>query len=57
MAVSERIDGPTPSGGAYAEIYYFDADGNPADADKAVRCVIRECDAGGNLIHETWGTR
>lgn len=55
MATYERIDGPTPNGGAYSEIYYFDANNNPVDESKAVRCVIRECDADGNLIHETWG--
>ena len=56
MATHERIDGPTPNGGVYSEIYYFDSNGNPVDEEKAARCVIRECDKNGNLIHETWGT-
>lgn len=52
----EVIKGKTPNGGDYSEIYYFDADGNPVDADVAVRCMIRECAADGTLINEIWGT-
>lgn len=33
----ERIDGPTPNGGDYAEIFYQDADGQPCPKDKAVK--------------------
>lgn len=56
MATYERINEKTPSGGAYSEIYYFDAEGRPVDESKAVRCVIRECAANGDLINEIWGT-
>ena len=52
----DTLDGQTPSGGAYSEIYYFDDDGNPADEEEATRCVIRECDKNGNLLNEVWGT-
>lgn len=52
----EKVVGKTPAGGDYSEIYYFDAAGNPAEADAAVRCVIRECKADGTLIAETFGT-
>ena len=51
-----RIEGATPSGGVYSEIYFFDAAGNPVDETKAVRCIIRECAENGDLINETWGT-
>lgn len=56
MANHKRINGKTPSGGAYSEIYYFDAEGKPADETKAIRCVIRECTENGELLNETWGT-
>lgn len=51
----KRIDGPTPGGGVYSEIYYFDADGNTAEEDAAGKCVIRECGMDGEIISETWG--
>ena len=56
MATHIRIEGATPSGGAYSEIYFFDAAGKPVDEAKAVRCVIRECAENGDLINETCGT-
>lgn len=55
MATHIRVDGVTPSGGAYSEIFFFDAAGEPTDESNAVRCVIRECAANGDLINETWG--
>lgn len=55
MANHRKIKGKTPNGGAYSEIYFFDADGNIVDEAKAVRCVIRECAENGDLISETWG--
>lgn len=52
----ERINGPTPAGGAYAELYMFDKNGTIVESkDNAVTIVIRECDRDGNLILETWG--
>lgn len=56
MAKHRKVKGKTPNGGAYSEIYFFDADGNLVDETKAVRCVIRECAENGDLISETWGS-
>ena len=56
MAKYERINEPTPNGGAYSEIYYFNDVGEPADETMATKCVIRECAVDGSLICETWGT-
>lgn len=55
MATYKRIDGKTPNGGAYSEIFFFDEAGNSVDEEKAVRLVIRECAENGDLIAETWG--
>lgn len=50
----KKIDGPTPCGGAYAEIYYIDAKGNSVDdPNLAVKAYGCEYDANGNLINET----
>ena len=56
MVKCERINEPTPNGGAYSEIHYLDADGNSVEVSEAVHCVIRECLEDGSLICETWGT-
>lgn len=53
--VRERIDGDTPNGGAYCEIFYLDSKNNFVDSSAATKCIIRECDADGNLIVETYG--
>jgi hypothetical protein len=55
VAKYERINEPTPNGGAYSEIYYFNDRGESVDEAVATRCVIRECAADGALICETWG--
>ena len=55
MAKYKRINEPTPNGGAYSEIYYFDDAGLPADQETATKCVIRECAEDGTLICECWG--
>ena len=50
-----RKDGPTPHGGAYSEIFFFDNDNNfTEDKENAVKAVIRECAEDGTLIFETW---
>lgn len=50
----ERINGRTPSGGDYAELYYFDENGNIVeDKEKAVRGMIRECKENGELVCTT----
>lgn len=55
MAKHLKVNGETPNGGGYSEIYYLDSDGNIVDETEAVRCVIRECTEDGELIAETWG--
>lgn len=56
MAKYIRDNNPTPNGGAYSEIHFFDDDGNSVDEAEATRCVIRECAADGDLLNEIWGT-
>ena len=56
MAKYERINEPTPNGGAYSEIHYFNDAGESVDETVATKCVIRECLNDGTLICETWGT-
>ena len=51
----KRVDGITPAGGDYSEIYYMDDQHNIVDSSVATRCVIRECRNDGELIRETWG--
>ena len=53
--MTQRQDGPTPNGGAYSEICYFNDAGDMVDGSEATRCVIRECAADGTLLCETWG--
>lgn len=55
MAKYIRDNNPTPNGGAYSEIHFFDDDGNSVDETEATRCVIRECTADGDLLNEIWG--
>lgn len=56
MAKYKRIDEPTPDGGDYSEIHYFDDSGESVDEKHATRCVIRECKHDGTLVNETWAT-
>lgn len=51
----KRVDGPTPSGGDYSEIFYFNENGEPVDEEVADKCVIRECLSNGELINEIHG--
>lgn len=55
MASFERVEGKTPNGGDYSEIYYQDNDGNPVDESEATKFVLRECKSDGTLISETFG--
>lgn len=48
----EKIVEPTPSGGDYSEIYYFNKLGGLTDKENAVRVVIRECMNDGTLVNE-----
>ncbi len=56
MATFNRINEPTPNGGAYAEIHFFNDLGEAVDESKATKCVIRECTKDGDLLCETWAT-
>lgn len=50
-----RIDGPTPNGGSYSEMFLFDVDDNiVSDRGLAIRGVVRECAEDGTLISTTW---
>lgn len=52
----ERVDGPTPNGGAYAIAYFRDSDGKPCPKDKAKTMEIVEYDEKGNDLFRTYGT-
>jgi len=49
---SERRDGPTPRGGDYSEILYFDDDGNSVDKELASRAIVKEYEKNGTVINE-----
>lgn len=51
---SERHQGPTPAGGAYAVSTYRDASGNPCPKVSASSVEIVECDADGGAIRRTY---
>lgn len=54
----KRIDGPTPNGGTYAEVYYYDEhDKETDDVKKAVKAYGREYDKNGKLINEVFFTK
>ncbi|MBR5124795.1 MAG: hypothetical protein IKU90_06655 [Clostridia bacterium] len=55
MANYKRVNEPTPNGGTYSEIHFFNDVGEQVDETKATRCVIRECMSDGTLIQEYWG--
>ncbi len=48
-----RIDGPTPNGGVYSEIYYYDENGQEVGPENAVIAYGCEFDAQGKTIKET----
>ena len=51
--MQKRIEGPTPSGGKYAILYYYDSEGKSADEKLAVKCIACEFDENDKLIRET----
>lgn len=53
--MKKRIDGKTPNGGEYSEIYYFDDNDKPVDESNATKCIIRECKTNGELVNEIFG--
>lgn len=56
MAKKKRVNGRTPNGGAYSEIFFFNDAGETVDESEATRCVIREYAKDGTLLSEVWGT-
>ena len=52
---TKRVDGETPSGGDYSEIFYMDKNHNMVDEKEATICIIRECKSDGTLVRETIG--
>lgn len=52
---SQRIDKPTPSGGAYSIIYYQDNNGKPVSKTKAVKVEIIEYSQDGTELLRTYG--
>jgi hypothetical protein len=53
-ATSERIDGPTPNGGAYAVASWRDGSGNPTTKDRAVSAEVVEYAADGRGLARTY---
>ena len=51
----ERIDGPTPNGGAYSIAYFQNEGGEPITKDLASKVEILEFDQNGSVIHRTYG--
>ena len=49
-----RRYGPTPSGGVYSEIYYFNDTHEVVEPEEATIGVIREYKGNGILVNETW---
>ena len=52
---SQRIDEPTPNGGAYSIAYYHDSEGMPCPKEKASRIEIVEFDLHDQIIFRTYG--
>ena len=53
MIVKETSKGPTPEGGDYSEIYYFDDEWKAVDKSNATIVPIRELLNDGTLVNET----
>lgn len=53
MITKETLRGPTPEGGDYSEIYYFDDKGRAIDKSNATKLIIRELLDNGTLVNET----
>ena len=58
MTNPERVEGPTPAGGAYSELYKLDRAGNLAKSDAdVVEFRITEKAADGTLIKTTYAIK
>ena len=51
----DRIDEPTPNGGAYSIAYYFNDQGEMVDKTLATKIIIKEFSADDKLIYTTHG--
>ena len=49
----ERIDEPTPHGGDYSLVFFFDENGERTTPGNAKEFIIQEFTKDGNLIFET----
>ena len=49
------INGLTPHGGDYTEVWYLDDNENVVDKNSASVCMIRECKSDGTLVSSTRG--
>ena len=49
----QRIQGKTPAGGDYSEVWYMNNNGDIVEKDFATQCMIRECLNDGTLISST----
>ena len=54
IITSERRDNPTPNGGDYSEIFYFDDDGNSVDKTAATRAIVKEYKNDGTVVNEVF---
>ena len=60
MAIEELELKPgeqTPAGGVKAVAVFLDDKGRDVPKERATRVIIRELDAAGNLLRETFGAR
>ena len=48
----KRDNTPTPAGGDYSELYFFDDNGNSVDEKFATKGILRECLSDGTLVQE-----
>jgi hypothetical protein len=55
VASKKRVDEETPNGGAYAIVYYKDANGRPVDEEEATSVEIVEFDSDGGEVARTYG--
>jgi hypothetical protein len=53
-ATTQRTEGPTPTGGAYAIGFFHDAAGNPCPRASAASVEIFEYDAKDQVIQRTY---
>ncbi len=54
MNNTRKIDGPTPSGGVYAMLYFYDDNNNPVSEEQATKAYGVEFDENDKIIKETY---